>query len=1263
MFNSVKGLCKTVFCVLALASAAVQAKPKGMDKESVDWLLLQITLGEAKQDPALISNSLDRLLQIAPGDLSVRVAHARIVLANNEMAKAQSLYQQIERDFPEQLETKQLKLLIDLKQDSAAKELYVQAKLAARAGNIQQAISGYQAVFKHGFPTPFYEFEYYALLGRDDGTYEKAKTGIASLIARFPGVIDFEIQKARLILAKQPEDKKALESLARYSNESKYKEEIAALWLSALANHPFAKSTQKKYQVFLKAYPDSQQGKGQYETFLKDYADHRKRMADPAYQAYLAGAAALAKDESAEGFRYLTKAIAARPNDPNVIGEMGRALLQLGQHWEAKSHFERAAKKAQFLEKYRWQALTTTAHFWGLIAQVSEHLAAKDIEQAKTTLAKAKALGQDEDTVSYYTAEIKLAEGDKQHAFRLYQQLLRSNPSNEPALRGIVKFVKDGQSLAALDNLSALLTREQNQLVAQDFIAARLEIAKSLAQAKADRGEYHEALQLLASTPVGDVLDPWFYFLQAKIWREAGSVKQGIRVFKEITWQYPLHSELRYAQALYLSSIDESEQALAALQSIPLNGRSEQVQLLEQELNVESEIQLAVQARDANDSEKALAILNKLDTNELSSANLKARIAALWYSLGEQNNGISLLSQAIKQDPTLVPYWHLQLGEWLLAKKDKEQLEQWVAKTSQVEMSSQEESLQFSRMKLEYQLLTSDSVRATLEQLAMEQPNSAEVYTRLISLDLEENAFDQAAQRLNQVHQRIELSKQAEFILLEKAIQKKHTPLIEYLGSHLVRRSGIGDGDFLKQLMPMLFSFQDGEKAIELASDLVLLSSFDSELVKQAGDLAEQWGKNTLAADYYQRVVRTYNEPADDEAWYVDAARRGFVRMQQKTDGHIAIAGDFSGQTSTQSDSTLGLGASLLESYFPLWSGHGFVKLDNISVLAQSTDFTASFDSGRYGTGYLCYPQCLLEKITPADHGVAFGLGWQNEQWRVDIGTTPKGFLLDDWVGGILYQSSFDDVSYDVELRRRALTNSLLSFAGMEDVTLDKRWGGVIQQGLTLGAYYDLGLDYGFWSTLDYHQFSGLNVKDNDRLRAMGGGYYRLYQANDLELSVGTNLMYWGYAYNLSEETFGHGGYYSPQSYYGVSVPVTLDGVWRDKLVYRVKLGVGYSVSETEAIDFFPNNPELQQQAWQLVEERSEEPVFLGSKDKGVSYNVQGIAEYHFEQHWILGLSLSLDRAELYEPNYAQLYLKYKFNPIIRPLSLGPRPIIPYVNF
>jgi hypothetical protein len=62
-----------------------------------------------------------------------------------------------------------------------------------------------------------------------------------------------------------------------------------------------------------------------------------------------------------------------------------------------------------------------------------------------------------------------------------------------------------------------------------------------------------------------------------------------------------------------------------------------------------------------------------------------------------------------------------------------------------------------------------------------------------------------------------------------------------------------------------------------------------------------------------------------------------------------------------------------------------------------------------------------------------------------DIGTTPMGFNVVDVVGGLSYSSDVGPVGYTVNVHRRPISSSLLSFGGQKDSNshTGTTWGGV----------------------------------------------------------------------------------------------------------------------------------------------------------------------------------------------------------------------------
>src|SRR5690606_22784000 len=112
--------------------------------------------------------------------------------------------------------------------------------------------------------------------------------------------------------------------------------------------------------------------------------------------------------------------------------------------------------------------------------------------------------------------------------------------------------------------------------------------------------------------------------------------------------------------------------------------------------------------------------------------------------------------------------------------------------------------------------------------------------------------------------------------------------------------------------------------------------------------------------------------------------------------------------------------------------------------------------SSRFGGG----PEAALQAAggTGAGPGPqdATGLGvavaYKGENVEADIGTTPLGFQQATVVGGLRLKGKHSDsgMNYGVNLSRRAVTDSILSFAGTRDARTGQRWGGVTASGARL---------------------------------------------------------------------------------------------------------------------------------------------------------------------------------------------------------------------
>lgn len=125
--------------------------------------------------------------------------------------------------------------------------------------------------------------------------------------------------------------------------------------------------------------------------------------------------------------------------------------------------------------------------------------------------------------------------------------------------------------------------------------------------------------------------------------------------------------------------------------------------------------------------------------------------------------------------------------------------------------------------------------------------------------------------------------------------------------------------------------------------------------------------------------------------------------------------------------------------------------------------------------------------------------------------------------GGLSYSSDVGPVGYTVNVHRRPISSSLLSFGGQKDSSshTGATWGGVRADGGGLSLSYDRGEAHGIWSSLGADSLTGKNVADNWRVRWMTGYYYKVINENNRRVTVGLNNMIWHYDKDLSGYTLG----------------------------------------------------------------------------------------------------------------------------------------------
>jgi len=182
---------------------------------------------------------------------------------------------------------------------------------------------------------------------------------------------------------------------------------------------------------------------------------------------------------------------------------------------------------------------------------------------------------------------------------------------------------------------------------------------------------------------------------------------------------------------------------------------------------------------------------------------------------------------------------------------------------------------------------------------------------------------------------------------------------------------------------------------------------------------------------------------------------------------------------------------------------------------------------------------------------------------------------------------------------------------------------------------YDNG-SYGGIATGGGGVLDGDNVRSNSEGEGLIGAFIRPWREGDNALKVGLDLAYFGYDRNLQFFTFGQGGYFSPQNYLNLSLPVEYSGR-NGALSYRAGAAIGIIHFNEDQSPFFPNNANAQM----TLESLTGNAAFYPGRVATVpGFNVGGQVEYAFNNGLTLGGSANVNNTRDYTEGIVNLYLR-----------------------
>jgi hypothetical protein len=265
----------------------------------------------------------------------------------------------------------------------------------------------------------------------------------------------------------------------------------------------------------------------------------------------------------------------------------------------------------------------------------------------------------------------------------------------------------------------------------------------------------------------------------------------------------------------------------------------------------------------------------------------------------------------------------------------------------------------------------------------------------------------------------------------------------------------------------------------------------------------------------------------------------------------------------------------------------------------------------------------------------ASGLGGEGqistETFGVRFGVTPQGFLVNNYIGGVRFRPANGPIT--LVASRDMIKDTLLSYAGVRDSISKQVWGGVIAN--TFSVLGNWGTEQsGFYLSGGYQTIHGTQVLSNKRIDANAGTYWRVLTRREGSLTVGLNVTAMSYDKNLRFFTLGHGGYFSPQKYFLMNVPVRWNGRYKEKFIYGFNASIGSQYVQEDAAPYFPLSPTIQGRTG---------PTYAAQTITGANFNLEALGMYEIAPSWYVGMTVNANNARYYTAQNASIFLRHAF--------------------
>ena len=1293
---------------LALAVCAALAAMPGLAAEIGNPQSLLIQQGyywQAKEHPDRAAEAWSKLLSLSPEQPDALYGLGLIDLQQKRPDGARRYLARLQAITPLPRLALQLEQDIALSPDDK-QQLLEKARELSDADERDKAVAVYRQLLDGHQPQGLIAREYYNTLGFATGGWPEARVGLERLRRERPDDAILDLLLA-LHLARNPDSRpEGIRALARLSHNPDIGGNADETWRFALQwLGPPSRDQVSLFQQYLQAHPDDSEIRALMDKGIAQGRGGAGWQRDPQVAR---GLKALDAGDIAAAEQALQARLKERPNDYDALGGMGIVRQQQKRLGEAESYLVQATRLAGGAQ---WNAALEDVRYWILLDQAGDAQRAGRQTQARALIEQAIAKNPAEPAGPTALANWQSQAGQLDAAEAGYRQVLARTANYPEALAGLINVLsRAGKSDEALRLIDGLSAADQARLAPTVKIRALRAI--QVAKLAERRGDLAAAQKAYKEALADDPKNPWTRFALARVYLRDGQTQVARDLIDELLKQQPDQPDALYTSTLLSAELGEWTKAQRTLSRIPAAKRSSDMNDMELDIRLHIQTELAVDVARRGQRQEAWALLSRCEPLAGQKPERVAVLASAYAEAGNPQQAVSLMRQVLDHSPSTPDLQLLYAGVLLKADQDAQASE--ILRDLQGKPMSETASKRYEDLLFLYRIKQADELREKNDLVAAfdmlspalkQRPNDSQAVSSLARMYAASGNTQKARElyepliKADPGNAKLQLGladvalQGRDFDLAEQSVKKAlelepGVPQTLTASARIYR--GMGKTGEAGKLLRKAIEIEDSQRqeiyvaaapqaatqsanpfvglpgqrreATTLASSNLVPPPINAPVVGLGSGLGARDGDTVpTAVGRGTGIAANSVNPLGDPYARESTSRPTLSPAQQALNEIVEDRTGYAVQGLTVRSNNGEKGLSKLtdveapfEVSVPVGDNSASMALQ-ITPVSLSSGSPGNSAQARFGASGLD----PVGSQTASGVGVAVAYRDKEQGLKADLGVSPMGFLYSTPIGGVSLNRPFDgnsDYRYGVSVSRRAVTDSVTSFAGSRDPRTGDKWGGVTANGVRGELSYD-DQKFGAYGYGSGHVLLGNNVESNNRFELGSGIYWYLRNAPDSILTLGLSGSALTYANNQDFFTVGHGGYFSPQTFFALGVPIS----WSQRtenFTYRVKGSVGVQHIGQDSAEVFPGNSDLQPRA------TAAGLTGYGSESKtGVGYSLNAAGEYKFGSRFFLGGTLGVDNASDYRQLSGGVYLRYTFENMTGPMALPVSPFgSPYSN-